>query len=560
MRRWHPALPAFLLLPLLALAGIERTVHNLGTTGPGEIRAVTEERICIFCHAPHHGSGVAPLWNHQDSRASYVLYDSSTLDALPGQPTGASKMCLGCHDGTVALGAVVSEPNEIEFPSGQRYLDPSTGSLETDLADDHPVSFPYDAALAAADPQLRHPDAIVPPVHLDATGQVQCTSCHDPHTDVHPKFLVGSPTGGALCTGCHDRTNWATSSHATSRATWDGTPPDPWPGSGDRTVADNACRNCHAPHHAAQPPRLVRRYPEEETCWACHDGHVASTDIRADFQATSHHPVELTSGVHDPEEDILTAPRHVECVDCHEPHQVEGSAASPPALSGKQRGIDGIDSAGNPVDPASQAYEVCFKCHGDGTSASQAIPRTAGEINTRLEFGPDAISYHPVVQAGRNSDVPSLLPPWTEGSLMYCTDCHASDRADAGGPSGPHGSSWPFILRRRYETEDYTRENPDVYALCYECHSRSTILSGRSGFRLHRKHVLRADTPCSVCHDPHGVSAQQGTPDGNAHLISFDTRVVQPSRSGQLRYESTGPRRGRCWLTCHGKNHDPKRY
>ena len=544
-------------------AGIETTVHNLGTSGPGQVKALTEERICIFCHAPHRATTRAPLWNRNDSRATYVVYDSPTLDAQPGQPTGSSRMCLSCHDGTVALGEVVSEPDEIAFPAAHRMLDPSTGSLETDLADDHPVSFPYDTGLVAADPELKDPAAIDPPVSLDPNGELQCTSCHDPHDNTYGRFLVTSDYRSGLCLSCHAKTNWDGSRHATSVATWDGTPPDPWPESDESTVRDNGCRNCHDPH-SAQQPRWLGQRNEENTCYACHNTHVAQDDVEAEFSLPYGHPLNLTSGVHDPGEDSLSAPRHVECTDCHNPHQVVFTANSEaPTLDGSQQGVSGIDVDGNPVDNAQFAYEVCFKCHGDGTNATQAIPRTAGEINTRLEFGTDAISFHPVTQPGRNPNVPSLVNHLDENSLIYCHTCHSSNLTDGqtwdGG--GAHGSQYRFLLRKNYETADYTQESATAYELCYMCHVRSTLLKkGMSGFRYHRKHVVGEDSPCSACHDPHGIAATQGTTTGNSHLISFDTTIVSPNRNGELRFEDRGNQRGACFLSCHGEDHDNERY
>ena len=112
-----PVVLAFVAAPRIAVSQglVAETVHNLSVSGPGEIRATSEERICIFCHAPHLATPQTPLWNHRDSRASYLVYESSTLDALVDQPTGASRMCLSCHDGTIALGELVSEPEEVEF-------------------------------------------------------------------------------------------------------------------------------------------------------------------------------------------------------------------------------------------------------------------------------------------------------------------------------------------------------------------------------------------------------------------------------------------------------------
>ena len=104
------------------------TKHNLSVSGPGSLRASTEADICIFCHAPHNTTGVGPLWNHALSAATYTPYSSSTLKATVGQPTGASKLCLSCHDGTVALGMVASRstpiPMQIRRDHHSRRADP----------------------------------------------------------------------------------------------------------------------------------------------------------------------------------------------------------------------------------------------------------------------------------------------------------------------------------------------------------------------------------------------------------------------------------------------------
>src|SRR5215472_1749968 len=88
---------------------IVNTKHNLSISGPGDVRSASEADVCIFCHAPHSASGAGPLWNHQLSVTTYTPYSSPTLKATVGQPTGSSKLCQSCHDGTVALGAVISQ-------------------------------------------------------------------------------------------------------------------------------------------------------------------------------------------------------------------------------------------------------------------------------------------------------------------------------------------------------------------------------------------------------------------------------------------------------------------
>jgi hypothetical protein len=76
----------------------------------------------------------------------------------------------------------------------------------------------------------------------------------------------------------------------------------------------------------------------------------------------------------------------------------------------------------------------------------------------------------------------------------------------------------------------------------------------------HRVHVVDQKAPCSACHDPHGISAMQGNAPNNSHLINFDLSIVQTTYTGRLEYESLGLFSGRCYLTCHGKLHDPSSY
>jgi hypothetical protein len=113
------------------------------------------------------------------------------------------------------------------------------------------------------------------------------------------------------------------------------------------------------------------------------------------------------------------------------------------------------------------------------------------------------------------------------------------------------------LLVARYEMDGSpSPESPTAYALCYKCHSRTSILNDES-FTEHQRHVVTAGAPCSVCHDPHGIPAEQGTTTNNSRLINFDRRFVTPTRTGLLRFEATGPAGVQCYLTCHGKEHVP---
>ncbi|MDL1861785.1 hypothetical protein FBR04_12255 [Betaproteobacteria bacterium PRO7] len=546
--------------PGASAAGIATTKHNLSVSGPGTVKAAAETEICIFCHAPHNASPAAALWNRRLPGSTYTPYTSSTTRSSPGQPNGSSLLCLSCHDGTIALGEVLTRGAPIPMAGGVTTMPAGAGRLGTDLSDDHPVSIAYTAALASARGELVNPATLTGKVRLDAGGQLQCRACHDPHDDTNGKFLVAPNLASALCQTCHVKTDWALSAHRTSGRTWNGAGTNPWPHTSWTTVADNACESCHRPHSAGGRRGLLNYAIEEDNCYPCHNGNVAAKNVQAEFSKPSRHPVTAFTGTHDPVEAAVATTRHAECVDCHNPHAARSGTGVP---NGPLAGVRGITIAGAPIDPATAEYEICFRCHADSTN--KPPPRTTRQIaqtNTRLEFGTANPSYHPVAGVGRSTNVPSLIPPWTTASTIKCTDCHnnnAGPGAGGTGPRGPHGSTFAPLLERQYAVTDNTSESATNYALCYKCHSRTSIL-GNQSFRDHSKHIVGERTPCNVCHDPHGISATQGNAVNNSRLINFDTVVVRPSSSGILRFEQTGTNRGRCYLTCHGVNHNPKSY
>lgn len=559
--------------------------HNLSTSGPGPVKSATMTEICVFCHTPHNSNPATPMWNQTLSSTTYTSYASTTMVATAGVPTGSSKLCLSCHDGTVAIGSTMTSGQiAMQGLTGGKLTGPS--SLGTNLSDDHPISF-----VPVTGAELVNPPASSR-VKLDPNGQLQCQTCHDPHEmDIDPttkKFLVASNASSGLCLTCHKKQYWTSnpSTHMTSTKPYvvaQGAH------TGYETVATNGCESCHKPHTATVAQRSLKAV-EERTCAQCHGPNAIGRNVQAEFTKAYTHPTySITPSVHDasesptnpshplPEPSAAT-PRHAECEDCHNSHASYALPAAAPKGSGKVAGVWGINRNNtvvlpSGVPPSVNEFEICFKCHADSANMPQAggapappYPvRQAPQWNKRLQFDPTGVSFHPVAGPARATASPSLKAPWTLTSIMRCTDCHDNDTgpkapAPGTGPSGPHGSSFKHLLAGRYDMDNSnTTESAAAYALCYKCHDRTIVLSNAS-CREHDRHIRDQNASCSICHDPHGVSSAQGTTTNNAHLINFDKRFVTPNSAGILRWEQTGPRSGRCYLTCHGDNHNGASY
>ena len=295
----------------------------------------------------------------------------------------------------------------------------------------------------------------------------------------------------------------------------------------------------------------------------CHNGVGAGVNIQTDSNKFYTHPVNLATGVHDLTENPLTMSKHVECSDCHNPHQVSNQnapLASAPDVNGRMSGVKGINASGAVLTESTYEYEICFGCHADNAFyGTQQVTRLIQETNERLRFDSANPSFHPVTAQGKNLNVPSLRPEYSEASQIYCSDCHGSDSSTRGGgvgADGPHGSIYPHILINRYEQNTYPLTySVSNYALCFRCHDPDALFNPMiSTFRNgHRLHVQTHQTPCSVCHDPHGVPVLRGaTTTNNAHLINFDGRFVDPLTAV---YDSVAQN---CTVSCHRMN--PRNY
>jgi predicted CXXCH cytochrome family protein len=546
MKQLFRMIVVILVLPaasMLAQSSIANSKHNLSSGSGNTIRAQTETALCIFCHTPHSASAIttAPLWNRAQPSSTYQLYTSNYLSGLtvpypaPSQPNAQSKLCLSCHDGTIAIGAVYNPGiTSSPIPMAGAVTTMPTGSssyVGTDLKNDHPVGFTYNRS---SDPELVQrawPWNTAVALDPDAsTGRIECHTCHDPHDNQYSHFLRMSNTNAALCSHCHNKLDWSGNSGVHKVSTQTLTPPG---ASAPTTLAEYACRSCHASHSSSTGPYLLRA-TEELTCLNanCHGANAISStkNIAAQYAHTYRHPTTdgATAGYHWHRlESIegasrLQTNRHAECQDCHNPHVLQdgthdGTTRDIYAVSGGSgvlKGTWGINPSwgtaptnmtnndnawstvtyGSPVNPATKEYQICLKCHSSYLTGSHR--------NIAEEINPAYPSYHGIVAGGTSNtycNSTTMNAPWATNKIVWCSDCHGS--SDAGSPpKGPHGSNEQHMLVAT-AVSNSTVGTP----LCNVCHKETTYWSSNatgSRFTQHpsSKSAHKLPKGCYTCH------------------------------------------------------------
>lgn len=381
--------------PAARVSDVRNTVHNLSTSNPGlsptPTMSTSETQVCVFCHTPHAATQVnAPLWNKKTSSATYTSYTSASLAAETiygqlGQPGGSSKLCLSCHDGTLAVGAVnvlngkgsltnqgtITISNMVNtgaggtIPVGAGAQTGFTRDLGVDLTNDHPISLTYDSTVANANGELSVPDAsqnippgsgsivaigsprkrpLLPlePTGANGAGQIQCATCHDPHIrdsgGENIKFLRANrfqksqPSGGAFNLG-------------------------------DIQTGDIICVACH---------------DKAGMSWA-YSAHANSQVATATYTSAATTLQEFPVGI-----PVWQA----SCMNCHDTHTVQGA---------RWLAREGTDSTSTPKSGGNSALEeTCYQCHTT-LAQSVVIPTTSTLPNIKSDF---ALARHmPITSA-----------------------------------------------------------------------------------------------------------------------------------------------------------------
>ena len=208
---WAGALVMALLLisAYPAFAGIQASAHDFSQN------LWSQGEICNVCHTPHNANAGsdAPLWNHEVSTETYTLYTSPTLKFPTEQPGpgNVSRMCLSCHDGTIAIDSFGGDTGSTMIADRAR--------VGTDLSNDHPIGVRWEHQTFSFSVDCLGCHALVwdPNSYSFVFGgqpggdlkffnrKVECPSCHDAHNNrVRDQKMLRMPMAGSeLCQHCH---------------------------------------------------------------------------------------------------------------------------------------------------------------------------------------------------------------------------------------------------------------------------------------------------------------------------------------------------------------------
>jgi len=598
-------------------AGVAATKHNLGSLSSASVKSPDTTEVCVFCHTPHNADPAAPIWNKSASAATYNPYESESLAAtispnpLLGQPTGSSKLCLTCHDGTIALGTLINLPGADEPMGGTvRVTGPNIDSgkinasnvsyIGVDLRNDHPISFDY--SLSYPSNTEINPSPFTPSTVKLSNGKVECTSCHDPHGTSYTKFLTADIENGTLCSACHDKRYWTTmpSIHKTSTATWNQNGTNPWyedmgtSGFSDDTPAVQSCMSCHRSHGGPIVKSLLKENGEETTCLNCHNGNVAAKDINTPLGYASLHDVKGYSSKHVPSRTSASAPvrekqtqldspnRHAECSDCHNPHAAKSGNHTVGGVNGNIIGNNILGSWGvkpntwpsagtapttytvvdfttlNPGNDNLEGY-LCIKCHSYYAYANSPpyVPSGNADDSAVFESDPTAdfninnYSYHPVFAAGKNTPPVNANANWYDNTIGLTNTFNYGYNVQYGTQIG---------LYQVEHTSTIT---------CTDCHGSDVSTDPAGPHGSNQKWILRKNETgsgsaanfCYNCHrrDVYGDEDYDGP---NANFSRVTHPVDGASASVSVFYRSgadtgnNGNKFGILCMTCHGGGHD----
>jgi predicted CXXCH cytochrome family protein len=297
-------------------------------------------------------------------------------------------------------------------------------------------------------------------------------------------------------------------------------------------LASDSCAGCHAAHDAQGPMLLQEPEPQSATCFSCHDGTGALSDVRSDWEDPSlpandaatgsyySHPATVTgghvSGIEDEFAGVLN--RHAVCADCHQPHladatkaiQSTGGWSASGAIQAPGVAVTNGAAGAAPTyawkQVATFEYELCLKCHSGYTTlpAQDAAHPSRWALDKSIELNPANGSYHPVEAAGTNQSSamtaslagtsPYKLWSFETDETVRCLNCHGDSNlakpatpptADArlDNHAGPNRGILIAPYRDRLLKSVADPYLAQDFGLCYVCHAEAPQLDDSGDVR-----------------------------------------------------------------------------
>lgn len=142
-------------------------------------------QVCIPCHTSHGGTEQGYAWNHAvPADEVFVKREGSNLGF-------GSLLCLGCHDGQTAMDSFGEDVGNTRL-TGRTVVG-------RDLRAEHPVGVVYPESSGRH--KFKDAASVKGSLRL-FDGRVECSTCHDPHSNVNGKYL--RVPSRDLCQTCHD--------------------------------------------------------------------------------------------------------------------------------------------------------------------------------------------------------------------------------------------------------------------------------------------------------------------------------------------------------------------
>ena len=449
-----------LLVCIVSLnATIVDTKHNLSSTGTGAVKSTTEGEICVFCHIPHNARPGKPLWNRTMPSSAYTMYSSTYLErfnypipndlgSANSEPGQLSRQCLSCHDGTVAIGSIYAVRGTVlgsalavsnTNPDGTMKTSPAL--IGTNLTKHHPVGFEYDSAKTLT------------------IGSSSKTIELKPTPDFPLKLYANSGKNYVECSSCHD------------------------PHKNNKKFLRVDTQGSHGGNI-------------KKTCISCHDKD-GWTGSAHDIQTNTYSNPNINTEYGTNRVDTLG------CINCHTPHNGEGSEY----LLRKVEQNTCFKGAGDSTSTS--------PCHGTGGAKDieSVLSGNAGHgwliknqdgVHTNLDYMyGTSVTRNPVGSKGI---------AWSDSKHIECMDCHNQHESKAlpkrvakndwypigsnksnlisksGALTGASGVEPGSAARWTQPTsfsvlESATKE----YQICLKCHSYwglGTVSGGVSSFNL----------------------------------------------------------------------------